>query len=168
MLKPKGQKWKVTGKKVSGKKLEIQTLVKKSQFSQEIRWQELKSSWKSLVKMKPSLRRYYEKDFFSKHLHFELYPGMFLFLLCCKHPLFPCIFYYNRIFFPVTFLYKINTWDQKKSPRKKSLKIVGLYFQRLFISRTFSTGFFLVPKFKTLFRKTFFRELFWRLPFGQV
>ena len=85
-----------------------------------------------------------------------------LFFFDCKHLLFPCIFHCKKTFFRGLFCIKSN-WSQKKSPRKWSLIMIGLYFQRLFISRTFFHMTFLVPKFRTLFPKTFFQELFWRL-----
>ena len=74
-----------------------------------------------------------------------------LFLHGFKYLLLPCIFYCNRTFFG---RFCINSYHgNKKSPKKDSLKMVGLYSQRLFILRTFFHGTFLVPKFRTLFPK---------------
>ena len=72
---------------------------------------------------------------------------------------FHAFFTVKWLFFPGTFLYK-TILEPEKSPRKYSLKMVGLYFYRLFISRTFFHWTFLVSKFRTAyFRKLFFKEL---------
>ena len=57
----------------------------------------------------------------------------------CKHPSFPCIFYFNKTFSQGRFRIK-SYFKQIKSPRKLSLKMVRLYFHRLLFQELFSTG----------------------------
>ena len=99
------------------KNLEIKPLVKRSQFSEflgqnvtvnkVLRLRFLKKKVLILGKMRSSLRRFNKKDFSSLHVHILYSQGCFYyqapFFHGCKHSLFPCIFYYKRVFFHRTF-----------------------------------------------------------------
>ena len=83
---------------------------------------------------------------------FRMQPWVFLisialFLHGCKHPLFPCIFYYNKTFFRGRFCMKLY-WSQKKVLENKVSNFLRLFNKRTFFHRSFS-----VRNIRTFFRK---------------
>jgi len=75
----------------------------------------------------------------------------------CKHPLFPCIFYCNRIF---SGRFCIESyWNQKISYKIKSKNGRTLFLETFYFKECFSTGLFLVP-FMILFPRNFFQITF--------
>ena len=100
---------KVSGNKITGNK------VLKKKYPKKRRKKTKKKSPKSCENEVKS-KTFSWKRLFT-HLYFEYSHGCFNyycpFLHCCKHPLFTCIFYYNRTFFRGRFCMK-SYWSQKK------------------------------------------------------
>ena len=70
-----------------------------------------------------------------------------------------CFYAFSTIrgLFPETFFCIKSCWNQKKRPRKLSLRKVGLYFHKLLFQGLFHRTF-LMPTLMTLFPKTFFQR----------
>ena len=101
--------------------------------------------------MRSRLRRFHKKNFSSMHLHIPtvVFTIKSLFSMVVNIFCFHAFSTVKGLFFWGLLLYEIIL-EPEKNVLEKSLKTLGLYFQRLFIWATISENFF-------------FKEFFWRL-----
>ena len=125
--------------KVSGNKIRVIKVLKKKVLS--------------LEKMSSSLRRFHLSILCILNIARGVFNIKSLFFHGCKHPLFQCIFHFQRTFFPTTFCIK-SYWNQKKSQKIKS-QIGRTLFPEIFFQELFSTGFFQCQNLGLYFRKHF-------------
>ena len=170
--------------KFLGEKLEIKTLVNKSQFfevlwkkitgnkvlsfrflglfppqnnigSQKIISQELKSKKNSFVLGQwDQVLKVFIERTFLLCIFISNIPRVFI----ISSPLFHGCIMYTTYFGPMHFHWKILFLYKMKSQNGRTL------FPETFYFKDFFPQDFFVPKFRTLFRKLFFKEFFWRLP----